>query len=135
MFTSVIHGHTGSSSRPPPPTHHPGHPPPLPGILYCARPPAEGTRARHVENASQRGELDTISWRDDRSCEPSGPTGTRRYFSQIEGMCFSFSGLFPCPIHVLVHYKLDSYALLTGEGNGDPLQYSCLENSMDGGAW
>ena len=21
------------------------------------------------------------------------------------------------------------------EGNGDPLQYSCLENSMDGGAW
>ena len=22
-----------------------------------------------------------------------------------------------------------------GEGNGDPLQYSCLENPMDGGAW
>ena len=22
-----------------------------------------------------------------------------------------------------------------GEGNGYPLQYSCLENSMDGGAW
>ena len=21
------------------------------------------------------------------------------------------------------------------EGNGDPLQYSCLENSMDRGAW
>ena len=21
------------------------------------------------------------------------------------------------------------------EGNGNPLQYSCLENSMDGGAW
>ena len=28
-------------------------------------------------------------------------------------------------------------ALLTlfGEGNGTPLQYSCLENPMDGGAW
>jgi len=25
----------------------------------------------------------------------------------------------------------DSY----GEGNGTPLQYSCLENPMDGGAW
>ena len=25
--------------------------------------------------------------------------------------------------------------LNTGEGNGNPLQYSCLENSMDGGAW
>ena len=22
-----------------------------------------------------------------------------------------------------------------GEGNGNSLQYSCLENSMDGGAW
>ena len=22
-----------------------------------------------------------------------------------------------------------------GVGNGNPLQYSCLENSMDGGAW
>ena len=24
---------------------------------------------------------------------------------------------------------------LCGEGNGNPLQYSCLENPMDGGAW
>ena len=23
----------------------------------------------------------------------------------------------------------------SGEGNGNPLQYSCLENSMDKGAW
>ena len=23
----------------------------------------------------------------------------------------------------------------SGEGNGNPLQLSCLENSMDGGAW
>ena len=22
-----------------------------------------------------------------------------------------------------------------GEGNGNPVQYSCLENSMEGGAW
>ena len=26
-------------------------------------------------------------------------------------------------------------AFLYGEGNGTPLQYSCLENPMDGGAW
>ena len=25
--------------------------------------------------------------------------------------------------------------LLVGEGNGTALQYSCLENPMDGGAW
>ena len=26
-------------------------------------------------------------------------------------------------------------SLPSGEGNGTPLQYSCLENPMDGGAW
>ena len=25
--------------------------------------------------------------------------------------------------------------MVVGEGNGNPLQYSCLENPMDGGAW
>ena len=28
-----------------------------------------------------------------------------------------------------------NYTLEFGEGNGTPLQYSCLENPMDGGAW
>ena len=28
-----------------------------------------------------------------------------------------------------------SYTYTPGEGNGTPLQYSCLENPMDGGAW
>ena len=26
-------------------------------------------------------------------------------------------------------------SILSREGNGSPLQYSCLENPMDGGAW
>ena len=30
---------------------------------------------------------------------------------------------------------LGSSGLTTGEGNGTPLQYSCLENPMDTGAW
>ena len=29
----------------------------------------------------------------------------------------------------------DSWPCISGEGNGIPLQYSCLENPMDGGAW
>ena len=29
----------------------------------------------------------------------------------------------------------DSWPWISGEGNGIPLQYSCLENPMDGGAW
>ena len=34
------------------------------------------------------------------------------------------------------HWKKERYILyIPGEGNGNPLQYSCLENPMDGGAW
>ena len=29
----------------------------------------------------------------------------------------------------------EQYSWNSGEGNGTPLQYSCLENPMDGGAW
>ena len=34
-------------------------------------------------------------------------------------------------------FQLDLGLVLqvSGEGNGEPLQYSCLENPMDGGAW
>ena len=30
---------------------------------------------------------------------------------------------------------LDTFSPRNGEGNGTPLQYFCLENPMDGGAW
>ena len=39
------------------------------------------------------------------------------------------------------HERYHSYFLVTflekssGEGNGNPLQYSCLENRMDKGVW
>ena len=32
---------------------------------------------------------------------------------------------------LLLHFSLSCI----GEGNGNPLQYSCLENPRDGGAW
>ena len=31
--------------------------------------------------------------------------------------------------------KLLSWLRFFGEGNSNPLQYSCLENSVDGGTW
>ena len=34
------------------------------------------------------------------------------------------------PIYILYKCRVGD-----GEGNGTPLQYSCLENPMDGGAW
>ena len=33
------------------------------------------------------------------------------------------------------HYFWAKLVQVTGESNGTPLQYSCLENPMDGGAW
>ena len=44
-------------------------------------------------------------------------------------------------IHILFHYglsqdiKYSPLCYIVREGNGTPLQYSCLENPMDGGAW
>ena len=40
-------------------------------------------------------------------------------------------------IHCIQKYKLLIFPpiLHSGEGDGTPLQYSCLENPMDGGAW
>ena len=32
-------------------------------------------------------------------------------------------------------FLLSQGVVRSGEGNGTPLQYSCLENPMDGGAW
>ena len=36
---------------------------------------------------------------------------------------------------VIAAMKLKDAYSLDGEGNDTPLQYSCLENPMDGGAW
>ena len=38
-------------------------------------------------------------------------------------------------LHVIVHSVSIYWMPSMWEGNGTPLQYSCLENPMDGGAW
>ena len=55
----------------------------------------------------------------------------------LRGMAHSFIELDKAVVHVI---RLVSFlslwfsVCLLGEGNGTPLQYSCLENPMDGGA-
>ena len=36
---------------------------------------------------------------------------------------------------IKMNFILGILTVFIGEGNGTPLQYSCLENPMDGGAW
>ena len=49
---------------------------------------------------------------------------------------FPTQGLNPSFLYLL-HWQVGSWPLVTpgGEGSGTPLQHSCLENPMDGGAW
>ena len=52
-------------------------------------------------------------------------TSVSLLLSRIQGHHYHLSKFH---IYVLVYYT-------GGEGNGTPLQYSCLENPMEGGAW
>ena len=38
-------------------------------------------------------------------------------------------------INLTTHTHTHTHTFLFREGDGTPLQYSCLENPMDGGAW
>ena len=38
-------------------------------------------------------------------------------------------------VETVTDFILGGSIVTAGEGNGTPLQYSCLENLMDGGAW
>ena len=49
-------------------------------------------------------------------------------------ICFVLLFLFTSLQHHLI-LSINTYFNVLGEGNGTPLQYSCLENPMDGGAW
>ena len=42
-----------------------------------------------------------------------------------------------CSLTTLQYQRVNhtSVMLVYGKGNGTPLQYSCLENPIDGGAW
>ena len=48
---------------------------------------------------------------------------------------YIFSILFVSCLFIHVFYLFILLKHNVGEGNGTPLQYSCLENPMDGGAW
>jgi len=56
------------------------------------------------------------------------------YITYIHIYTFFFEILFQYKLLQDVEYN-NSSLYYTGEGNGTPLQYSCLENPVDGGVW
>ena len=51
-------------------------------------------------------------------------------------LAFVFFSIYLVKFNIIISYiYYMPYKPLVGEGNGTPLQYSCLENPMDGGAW
>ena len=89
-----------------------GDPGSIPGL---GRSPGEGNgnplQYSCLENLMDRG-----AWR----ATVHGVTKSRTWLSDFT---------FHFPLSFLPHKRC------VGEGNGNPLQYSCLENHMDGGAW
>jgi len=57
-------------------------------------------------------------------------------FPDLRGNALTFSPLIIMVAIGLSYVNKYTFTMLRyGEGNGNPLQYSCLDNSMDRGAW
>ena len=52
------------------------------------------------------------------------------YFYRNTSNCFTLEYELLVEVNILIMFRK-----YVGEGTGTPLQYSCLENPMDGGAW
>ena len=53
-------------------------------------------------------------------------------YNSMKYMCI-YMHMYNCIYEVYMYMYAPRSSI--GEGNGTPLQYSCLENPMDGGAW
>ena len=56
------------------------------------------------------------------------------YIFEINICCFIWKYFLPFEDCLFILFVV-FFAVQTGEGNGNPLQYYCLENPMDRGAW
>ena len=58
------------------------------------------------------------------------------FLSTFNRLTFLVAQTIKCLLTMLeTHIQSLGWEDLLGEGNGNPLQYSCLENPRDGGAW
>ena len=63
------------------------------------------------------------------------PGGLQSMGSQSQTQLSDFTFMYGIVNIVSFYFNWLAVGYLNREGNGTPLQYSCLENPMDGGAW
>ena len=59
----------------------------------------------------------------------------KKSYDQPDGILKSRDITLPTMVHLVKAMVFPVVMYGDGEGNDKPLQYSCLENPMDGGAW
>ena len=72
------------------------------------------------------------------SCFFNDPVDVGNLISGSSDFSKSSLNIWKFTVYVLLKPGLDNfehYFISVGEGNGNPRQYSCLENPMDRGAW
>ena len=74
-------------------------------------------------------------WEVRRGLVLNAGTWTLLYGRQEAGEGHSGISVWEGTLTLMKYEILQVVAALSGEGNGTPLQYSCLENPMDGGTW
>ena len=79
----------------------------------------------HMKNGEQRGPC--------AQEHPQGPVWHQKGDREIGKLLHGLQGASPRAVSLFLFYVYS--VRKPGEGNGTPLQYSCLKNPMDGGAW
>ena len=59
----------------------------------------------------------------------------RKVMTNLDSILKSRDVTLPTKVHLVKNMVFPVVMYECGEGNGTPLQYSCLENPMDRGAW
>ena len=70
-----------------------------------------------------------------QSFPASGSLLMSRFFASGDQSIGASASASVLPMNIQGWFLLGLTSLISREGNGTPLQYSCLENPMDGGAW
>ena len=110
---------------------HPGNPPslelPWSWVHHCScGSPVTGSKSQVLWDYAHNSEY----WNNSLSS-----CATKGNFLMLLFFYFFLPGKLHIYIYIYLLFFKDPVHTVFGEGNGNPLQYSCLENPMDGGAW